>query len=250
MYTMSRNVEFVNSYIASTAAITLCQPVEVTKVNYQIGRGSIRDTLDAIYRRGGISGFYRGLCPNVATFPVFWSIFFHTNEYFGCKSFMTYYASGSISSAMTNPLFVIKTRMQLHDIGARAAIQQITNGPGYAGFYRGYSATLFNNLKLGIQFPLYEYGIWTGVSVTTAAFGAKLISSSIMYPMDLIRTQQRCADAKLSIIDVIKKIYHTGGVGGFYRGIVVYNCVSIPQFIVMMNVLQYIRRSSRNDRMS
>jgi hypothetical protein len=62
--------------------------------------------------------------------------------------------------------------------------------------------------------------------------------------MDLIRTQQRSNDAKVSIFDVIKKIYRTAGLLGFYRGIVLYNSVSVPQFIIMMNVMNMWRQSS------
>ena len=110
-----------------------------------------------------------------------------------------------------------------------------------SSYFKGLPSTYLNNLKLGVQFPLYDYVKSKTENVIFSSFTSKLICSSIFYPLDLIRVKQRGSDKKLSIINISKYIYNSVGLRGFYRGLVLYNGVSVLNFTIMMTLLDIIK---------
>jgi hypothetical protein len=112
------------------------------------------------------------------------------------------------------------------------------------GFYKGFALTLANNSKLCLQFPLYDKLKSKTDSVVVSSMLSKIISSTIYYPTDLIRTNQRNMKNNLNMFETAKNLYKVGGCRGFYNGVVLYNMVSIPSFIVMMMVKEWIQSTS------
>lgn len=155
-----------------------------------------------IWREEGVRGLYRGIVPiTLGYFPT-WMIYFSCYEHF--KKFYTnltqdenisYFASaissGAISSTLTNPIWVVKTRLMLQmdngktiydsmnksvanagkdaSIGATNAtvkrdwykgtfdaFRQMYKHEGIAVFYKGLLPSYFGLCHVAIQFPLYE----------------------------------------------------------------------------------------------
>lgn len=241
---------FLNNFSASAISIFICQPVDVLKTNYQVNKFTIKNNVMNIYDKYGIRGFYRGLNANISSIPIFWSIFFqvrkHMNNYgFKNDAFLTSYLSGNISSLITNPLFVIKTRLQTSGEKSIFKVSKnIYKLNGKEVFLKGAPASMFNNLKLGVQFPLYQLFKDNNYSIFLSSLLAKGISSSLLYPLDLVRVQQRNSDIKKSIIDILKEIYKKYKFLGFYRGVLLYNMISIPNFVIMMNIIELIKKDS------
>jgi transmembrane carrier protein len=246
--------------IGNTISTTSVHPIDVIKTNYQLSR--TRTHLSAtqigrnIWKNRGMRGFYSGLIPNLGTYPIFWGVYFATSQAlnerqilsnkYGDK-FVKSYGAGLIASGLTNPLFVLKTRMQNVD-GNTSLIKTVrqTNKIGYRAYFRGLSSTYLNNMKLGIQFPLYDFIKDHTDSVLAASMGSKIISSSVLYPLDLIRVNQRASDKHLGLMEVGRSVYKKSGVRGLYRGALLYNLVTTPNFVIMMMCVEFMRKTFKD----
>lgn len=250
----------LTSNILST---TLVHPIDVIKTNFQISRiekqNNVKNIIAKTYRDFGIRGFYKGLTPNILTYPIFWGIFFQTRnkkinitEHYEINKFLVSFGSACFASFIANPLFVLKVRLQsqnkLNKKTYFGTIKEIYKSSGIIGYYRGMSATIFNNFKLGIQFPLYDY-LKSKTDKLTSPFASVLISSSLskiisstpLYPLDLIRVIQRNSGS-LNILQIFNNIVKKDGYFGLYRGVLLYNSISTLNFVVMMCLVEEIKK--------
>ena len=122
--------------VSNVFSTILTHPIDVVKTNYQLVENSknsknsknknqsMNSIIKEIKNTRGVRGFYIGLLPNLSAYPIFWCTFFASNQImnryvsekivsneYGDK-FIKSYAAGLIGSSLTNPIFVIKTRMQ------------------------------------------------------------------------------------------------------------------------------------------
>lgn len=235
---------------SSTLATFILHPIDVIKTRYQISRlkkpTTVQYTITSIYKNG-FKSFYKGLGPNLGTYPIFWSVYFQTNsiqfeptDNTFTNKFLKAQISACIASTISNPLFVFKTRAQTNNSGikySKLASNMIKN-EGILGFYKGLGSTLLNNTKLGIQMPLYDYLHKNNELTLNNSLLSSLISKGIcttlFYPFDLVRVNQRNEQTKLSIANGFKNAYKNGGIIGLYRGVLLYNLISTPNFVLMM----------------
>jgi len=240
---METTISLGSSIIAST----LTYPVDIIKTKYQTTNNqSIPSIIKNIYSKGGYRGFLRGLSPHLTTYPIFWGVFFNVKKrgsislfnkdhVYKNKMVNSLYASG-VASLVANPLFVIKTRVQTET--AKRCYTDIVGNmfrkEGIRSFYKGMSATLSNNTKLCGQMPLYDFLRVKTDSSVIASLSAKLTCSSIFYPFDLVRTTQRVSINKLSMGEAFRNVYIGGGIRGLYKGVILYSCLTGPNFMLMM----------------
>jgi len=241
--------------ISNTMSTSFVHPIDVVKSNYQMARNtsnpqSVKQIMRSTWNTNGLRGFYRGLGPNLGTYPIFWGVYFQTGKHkvnlFQNKyldKFTTSFAAGNIASAVANPLFVVKTRLQTNNNnkGYIQTMKDINRSGGTRAFFRGLPSTMLNNFKLGIQFPMYDYFLEKTNNIAISSASAKLISSTALYPLDLVRVIQRGSEKKLPIKKIARNIYAKEGIRGLYRGALLYNCVSTPNFVIMMMMLEFLR---------
>ena len=207
-----------------------------------------------IVEEEGLRGLYRGLGPMLLgylpTWAVYLSVYEHTRQFYHelsgefpnsyckprgragltiwvgswwlarCYSSLT---AGACSTILTNPIWVIKTRLMSQSTkivstasdGMRApwhytstldAARKMYHSEGIRAFYSGLSPALLGLTHVAVQFPLYEYfkmrftgyGIgehppeensshWLGISAAT--FLSKICASTATYPHEVIRTR-------------------------------------------------------------
>lgn len=240
-------MDFISGLFSNTIAIIVVHPIDVIKSRYQIehSKSFNKITKDILYTNG-IKGFYRGLTPNIGTYPIFWAIFFQTKqinfnitENIFLNKFTTSFIAGNIASTFTNPLFVLKTRFQVKNDSRLDIIKDLNKNK--LSFLKGLYPTYLNNLKLGLQFPLYDYLKNKTENVIFSSFTSKFICSSLFYPLDLIRVNQRNSNKKLTIYSISNNIYKKNGIKGFYRGLFLYNSVSLINFTIMMTIIEFIK---------
>lgn len=242
--------EFFIASAANIISTSLCQPIDVIKTNYQLKNTSLKETIKNIYKTKQFRGFYSGLNANIYTFPLFWGIYFQSNELIkktNYNPFGVYFLSGIVASTITNPLFVIKTRLQSGAAAQNKYIYQIGlniyNNEGFGALFKGLNASILNNIKLGIQFPLNNYFRDSfQMSIVQSAFFSKLISTALFYPLDLIRVHQRNATGNIGLLHVVRHIYGTGGPPAFYRGVLIYISISTPNFVIMMYIINKLKK--------
>ena len=250
--------EFIHSLIASSIATLIIQPLDVIRTQYQISylnqKTNVFSLSRNIWKNQGIKGFYKGTTCHLLTYPLFWGIFFQTKKYqFQPTSHSVFdnicnsLIAGTLASTIVNPLFVLKTRKQSEifrgsqNVNYSNLIANIARNEGIFGFYKGVNVTIFSNFKLGLQFPVYDFLMEkTNQSIFISSCFSKLLANSIFYPADIIRTQQRESTQKLSIRNIASLIYRKQGIIGFYKGMMLNNCTSGPNFLLLMLIKDYL----------
>lgn len=244
------NNEFAISTISSVISYGLTYPIDAVKTNFQVTnlkqKPVLNDVIKKIYTDHGFRGFYRGIGSTMMTYPLFWGIFFQT------KSYSNVLIASSVASLVTNPLFVLKTRFQVPETNTQSYVnltKTIYRTEGLVGFFKGFGATLANNTKLWIQIPLCDALSDRTKNIALSSMIAKITSSTLYYPIDIVRTNQRNSKDNRNMIEVAKSIYRVNsvkgighGVMGFYNGVGLYNLVSVPSFVALMLCRDYIKR--------
>jgi solute carrier family 25 protein 33/36 len=141
--------------------------------------GHPMDIAKRIFAENGFAGFFKGLKPTLVGIIPARSLYFYaygqTKSTLGktglvaegtdLNAIISGFAAGVVSNTATNPIWMVKTRMQLladHTAGQVAykgyqeAIGAIFKEEGIGGFYRGLSASYWGCTEGAIQFLLYE----------------------------------------------------------------------------------------------
>ncbi|KAK4262131.1 hypothetical protein QN277_027724 [Acacia crassicarpa] len=294
--------------IAGFATVTATHPLDVVRTRFQVNDGrvpfvpSYKNTAHAIFtiaRSEGLRGLYAGLLPAVLGSTISWGLYF----YFYDKAKQRYARNreeklspgyhlasaaeaGTLVCLCTNPVWLIKTRMQLQTPQHQAppyngiydAFKTITKEEGLRALYRGIVPSLFLVSHGAMQFTVYEELRKVIVdlkskeskmhhqipdkllnSMDYAVLGAtsKVAATLISYPFQVLRArlQQRpSVDGIPRYMDtwhVVKETARFEGVRGFYKGITANLLKNVPAssvtFIVYENVLKLLKSTRRND---
>lgn len=237
-----------------------------------------------------LASLYRGLTPNLVGNASSWASFFLVKSRLeralagaGGRArpspadyFVASALAGAATSALTNPVWVLKTRMLASDradpgaypsmlAGARA----IYRADGLRGFYRGLAVSLLGVSHGAVQFAVYEPAksvylarrrrrdavadgpprLTTHATVALSSF-AKLVAGAATYPYQVLRSrlQNYGADERFgrSLVTVVARTWADEGVAGFYRGLVPGIVRVMPAtwvtFVVYENVKYYLPR--------
>ena len=242
-----------------------------------------------------LASLYRGLTPNLAGNATSWASFFFFKSRFE-RVLVTYSPSsgesrrrptpadffiasalaGAATSILTNPIWVLKTRMLSSDKGTVGAYPSMVAGAktilrteGVRGFYRGLAVSLFGVSHGAVQFAVYEPAKrmyfqardldnghagqparLTNEATVVLSSAAKLVAGAVTYPYQVIRSrmQNYSADERFGrgIKGVVTRIWTEEGVVGFYRGLVPGVVRVMPAtwvtFLVYENVKYYMPR--------
>ncbi|KAF3404289.1 Mitochondrial nicotinamide adenine dinucleotide transporter 2 [Talaromyces pinophilus] len=195
----------------------------------QLYRGMI-GTGKTIWQNQGIRGLYQGLGPMLLGYLPTWAVYLtvydksrafwekKTDNWWLSRTYASVTA-GSCSTIVTNPIWVIKTRLMSqsgnrmsgdgfipwHYRNSWDAARKMYMTEGIRAFYSGLTPALLGLSHVAIQFPLYEYfkmaftgyGIgehpdegdshWVGISLAT--FLSKVCASTATYPHEVLRTR-------------------------------------------------------------
>jgi len=168
--------------VAGTLASCITNPIEVVKTQLQSTSASIQKKgptaiVNKILEADGIAGFWRGLPPSLVGIIPARSVYFYMyekskktlspifEECSAANALLSGLAAGIAGNTLTNPIWMVKTRMQLlADASAgqrmyngyRDAISTIYREEGIAGFYKGISASYWGCAEGCLQFVVYE----------------------------------------------------------------------------------------------
>lgn len=245
------------------ATVTLLHPLDTLRTRLQSTtraslsiRGDAARAFRDILVQEGFNALYKGVIPAAFGSIVSWAFYFHWFQ--RAKSFITPYipydtashllsgtAAGFLTSLATNPIWVVKVRLQLqsaqvshasHYTGFLDGLRSIAREEGVRGLYKGIGPSLWLVSHGAIQFTLYEKGklalqrrdggSYRNTSVyhsLVASTGSKLVASVATYPMQVARTrmQERFADGqRYGRFDrAFLYIFRTEGIRGLYRGL-------------------------------
>lgn len=258
----------LSGFASNALALSVISPIEVLKSQTQVtGKSNtIRNLAKNVYQKEGFRGFYKGLGAALATQPTFWTLYFPTYKYMkdnGYNKFLSSYLSGAAGIVASNPLWVLRTRFQTEILRNQhftypSLVRKMMSEGGFRAFYRGTGVTLVKNTQIIVQFPLYEelkhiydtkYSRKDASTFekTVAYMGsgavAKIASSSLTYPMDVMRTNLRLEPPSTSWLQMIQKIHsRKGGYLNFYRGLSLYLVSSAPVFAITMGCYEFFSK--------
>jgi solute carrier family 25 folate transporter 32 len=161
-------------------------------------------------------------------------------DYFGASSL-----AGCATALLTNPIWVIKTRMLSSGRQAPGAYRGMWHGvrsiwkkEGVKGFWRGLLPSLVGISHGAVQFAFYErlkerrlgqlheqeqVEQLTNVDYLLLSGASKIFAGAATYPYQVVRVRLQSYNASKEYKgarDVVVKIWKAEGIRGFYKGLI------------------------------
>lgn len=251
--------------VASTLAV---HPLDLIKVRFAVDdnrtetRPQYRGVIHAvrtIVKTNGVLGLYQGATPNIIGNGAAWGLYFlfynaiklsmskgdTTRPLLASQHMLAACESGVLTLALTNPIWVTKTRLCLQydskqlDTSKRYkgmldCLSKIYKYEGVTGLYKGFVPGLFGVSHGAVQFVVYEQMkiIYNeakdrahntklkSLEYLTCGAVSKMIATTATYPYQVARA--RLQDQHVSyngVIDVLCKTWKFEGYRGFYKGL-------------------------------
>ncbi|POI25582.1 hypothetical protein CIB84_010668, partial [Bambusicola thoracicus] len=171
---------------------------------------------------------------------------------------------------MTNPIWLVKTRLQLDArnrgekrMSAFECVRKVYRSDGIKGFYRGMSASYAGISETVIHFVIYESikrkllehktasamdnedesakEASDFVGMMMAAATSKTCATSIAYPHEVVRTRLREEGTKYrSFFQTLSLLVREEGYGSLYRGLTTHLVRQIPNTAIMMSTYEVV----------
>lgn len=275
-------VNLVTSTVPSPATYTTCtssvgtQTVSLTQSTPRPAIG-LFECLRQIVKHEGQRGLFKGLGPNLVGVAPSRAIYFCT--YANTKSalneilpsdtpivhILSAMCAGFTASTITNPIWFVKTRVQLDQkrkghLTAFACVRQVYQEKGIKGFYKGITASYYGISETVIHFVIYEAlkakirdikgrNYLNDTNRTIIDFlefmgcGAtsKTIASCIAYPHEVVRTRLRQEGHKYHRFwQTVGVVLREEGWPSLYRGLCTQLVRQIPNTAIMMSTYELV----------
>uniref|UniRef100_A0A182NKD8 Mitoferrin n=1 Tax=Anopheles dirus TaxID=7168 RepID=A0A182NKD8_9DIPT len=166
-------------------------------------------------------------------------------------------AATLVHDAVSNPADVVKQRLQMYNSPYRSIMHcatQVYRTEGLRAFYRSYSTQLVMNIPYSaIQFPTYEFfqkllnkdNKYNPPVHMVAGGAAGAAASALTTPLDvcktLLNTQEDGAGKTRGLVEAAKKIYHTAGPMGFFKGMQARVLYQMPATAICWSTYEFFK---------
>lgn len=273
----------------------LFYPLDLIKIRFALDSGrlpvphynGVKNAIQKIYQNEGVLGFYKGLTPSVYGSGISWGLYFMSYHFIKDSiqgentkiplnpmiHMIIAAQSGVLSLIITNPLWVIKTRLSVqlgHNTknpvsndkyynGMIDAFQKIYKLEGIRGLYSGFVPAMFGVSTGAIQFMTYErlkivYNDFKHLPIDakmsnfdyiTCAALSKIFTIILMYPYQVVRArlQFQYGNYKGSW-DCVSQVWRYEGYRGFYKGLYPYLLHALPNICLIFFTYEQFSRTS------
>jgi solute carrier family 25 (mitochondrial folate transporter), member 32 len=250
--------------------------------------------LSKILKDEGVRGLYRGLSPTLFALLPNWAVYFTAYERLKTAvasrvrpewaaspgvHMAAAAGAGAATMLITNPLWVVKTRLQTQHLGIKMglgrntalyrgtadALVRIAREEGLVGLYSGLGPSLLGVMHVVIQFPLYEdlkarlaarrsthnpghsSDKLSMIELIVASAASKMVASTATYPHEVVRSRMHVAGtgAFNGFSRTCKEILRVDGPRGFYHGCVTNLLRTTPAAAVTFTSFELINRRLR-----
>ncbi|KAK6619693.1 hypothetical protein RUM43_012450 [Polyplax serrata] len=289
-----RYEHFLGGISGGVTSTLILHPLDLIKIRFAVNDGrsthtpqyaNVRNAFKLIVKEEGIRGLYKGVTANIWGSGSSWGLYFlyynslkiwlqdgDSKQPLGSLLHMFAAAqAGLFTLIMTNPIWVVKTRLCLQrDVVPGGNSSQTYNGmidglvkiyrnEGMRGLYKGFVPGLFGVSHGSIQFMVYEemknsYNknlnrpinekLTTPYYLSFAAI-SKLIAAAVTYPYQVVRARlQDQNHSYAGTLDCIRKIFRYEGLSGFYKGMVPYALHVTPNVCVILLIYEKFSENS------
>ncbi|SCU86448.1 LAME_0D06172g1_1 [Lachancea meyersii CBS 8951] len=295
--------EIVAGLTAGTVTTIATHPLDLVKLRLQLLATSnsalgYTDVIKNIFKESKLNNSvlqeaYRGLGVNLIGNSVAWGLYFGLYRYSKDTLFtlwidqdaqkrtsfqndsqmgpLMYLASAALSgtatAVLTNPIWVIKTRIMSTSTNAQKRYKSTLDGivkiyekEGIRGFWRGLVPSIFGVAQGAIYFTAYDslkhryfasknikseqrLGNLENIVLTSVS---KMISVTAVYPFQLLKSNLQSFDAvqnetSYRLSNLVSSIYKKDGVRGLYKGLSANLVRAIPSTCITFCIYENLR---------
>jgi len=285
-------IETVAGMTAGLASTITVHPLDIIKARMQLDTSpnplmnSTRSVFADILRNEGptrIRALYRGLSPNLLGNTAGWGLYFlwykqgqdlvrkakgySKDQKFTNIDYLTASSgAGALSAILTNPIWVVKTRMISTSSATQGAYPSMVYGfksiwqtEGVRGYFHGLLPALFGVTHGALYFLVYEnIKIWqrdrkgnqdlSNTDTSIAAAVSKVFAGTITYPSQVVRSRLQTYDPALKVqrksvglVRIAVDCWKNEGALGFYKGIIPNLARVVPSTCVTFLVYENTR---------
>eukprot|EP00756_Hemistasia_phaeocysticola_P044641 Hpha_TRINITY_DN18435_c0_g1::TRINITY_DN18435_c0_g1_i1::g.165363::m.165363/K15115/SLC25A32, MFT; solute carrier family 25 (mitochondrial folate transporter), member 32 len=275
-----------SGFVAATFATLVTYPLDFVKVRYMAQDGTESRACDGVRRYGGVSDaikrcyrggggglghMYSGMSAALYASAASWGIYFGLYRFLqlqwrlqllgdaaekgsrsagGRGDFISATTAGLATTSLVNPLWLVKTRMQLQVGGyssLRHGLVTIIREEGVRGLYNGLGPGLLLVSHGALQMAIYERlraaagsdGLGS-LQVALCTITAKCAAASITTPLSVVRTRMQDPRNRLPSVEVkYTSTFQAGrtvvareGIRGLWRGLVPGLVRTVPHAVV------------------
>eukprot|EP00172_Hildenbrandia_rubra_P001675 Plantae.Rhodophyta-Hildenbrandia_rubra.ctg2244.p1 GENE.Plantae.Rhodophyta-Hildenbrandia_rubra.ctg2244~~Plantae.Rhodophyta-Hildenbrandia_rubra.ctg2244.p1 ORF type:complete len:331 (-),score=38.59 Plantae.Rhodophyta-Hildenbrandia_rubra.ctg2244:339-1229(-) len=259
--------------------VALLHPADTLRTRIQAAAYSrspqtLFTTLHKLVVSEGPSALYKGVVPAMIGSSLSWACYFQCFDAARgvlrprlssdvVSNFISGGCAGVAVALATNPIWVVKVRLQLQDRehmrrgvvaygGLIDTVWRIVREEGISGLYRGLVPSLALVSHAALQVTMYEWlkrhmGDGQGLKVQESLLAStisKVVASTSTYPLQVVRTrmQERGANQVLykRLSTAFQAVFKQEGVRGLYRGLVANLIRVTPQAAVTFATYEQI----------
>lgn len=257
--TSSMDVNFVAGLAAGAATTVVNHPLDVVKVKLQLHRQPLRALLLLLSWRD----YTRGIGPNLVGNIAAWGMYFGVYEYlkpvtrrYTPLDTALYVAlltmAGILTLVVTNPIWVIKTRMLGGDRhrSLLSLVRDMLRNEGVLSLWKGLVPLLFLVGQALLQFTIYDHGKqWvqrrshrqqnTTYEHVYLLAGSKVAAMTIMYPAQVVKLRLQYQKVPTKVATVVKQV---AAERAFYLGLSANIVRVVPATTVTFVVFELVKR--------
>ncbi|VDK56114.1 unnamed protein product [Anisakis simplex] len=288
---MTSREHLVGGFAGGVVSTLTCHPLDLLRIRYSANEGNNKlrpqyrsywHATRTIIAAEGYRGLYQGLSPNLVGASLAWGLYFDFYYIIKAKcnehritsgnemvdNFFIGLTSGASVLALTNPIWVAKTRLCLqyeNQLGKRYTgmihcIRRMAVEEGFSALYKGFVPGLLGTGHGALQFMLYNYlkdshyrklGVTSDYKLSTIDYllyssASKIVATTLTFPYQLLRTrlQDQHADYR-GVWDVCKRTFQKEGIFGFYKGLYMANIRQVPAAVVTFITYENVRHLFR-----
>ncbi len=235
---------FYKGAVSGATGLLCSHPIDTIKSNVQEGK-NVRWNLRSLYRGMLPPLFGMGL-EKAIVFGTYQNVSIYIRQDFNCsditKRGIAGASAGFAASFVVTPVERLKILYQTRKSIDRYGIGSLYRGfgntltremPGFAIYFNVYEILKSMTVNPGI----YHYFIYGGLS--------GLVAWSFIYPQDLIKTQIQSSNSRRGM-DIVRSIYRTQGIRGFFRGFHLALLRAVPLHAGTFAMFEYLDKQTSN----